>query len=96
MLDHPLGVDQEQAAQGDVGIGKDAIVGRHGLGKVCQQRVLQALDATQVARPLGPGEVTELAVDTYTQDRAVEFLELFVAIGECQDLGGQTNVKSRG
>lgn len=85
-----LGVDDEEATQGDaLVLDQHAVVARDLEVLVGNQRQLQVLaQATLLAGALTPGQVCEVAVGGDTQDGGVELLELGEGVVVGEDLGG--------
>ena len=89
MSDHALGIDDEQAAQGDAGRLIENLIGRSDLlFQIRHQGVSDIAKTTIFAIGLNPGQVAELAVNGNTKNLGVAAGEISVAIAECRDLGG--------
>lgn len=84
----PLGVDDEEAAQGDaLLLDQDAVVAGNLEVLVGDQGQLQVLTKTALlAGPLAPCQVGEVAVGGDTEDGGVELLELGEGVVEGEDL----------
>src|SRR5512135_3181323 len=88
VLDDAVGVDEEEAAQGDLPVlGEDAVFLGELLAEVLEERVREALDAALLAALLGPREVAVFRVDGGAEDLGAELFELAEAVREREDLG---------
>lgn len=98
LAEHALGVDDEQAAQGDaLVLDQHAVVAGDLEVLVGDQRQLEVLaQAALLAGPLTPRQVGEVAVGGDAQDGGVELLELGEGVVEGQDLGGANECEVHG